>query len=275
MEFSIEELKELAITYGTQYGLKFVIAIVIFFIGKWLSRLFSNLLKRAMTRAGTEVTLVSFVGSITYMLLLAFTIVAALGHLGIQTASFVAIIGAAGLAIGLALQGSLANFAAGVMLIVFKPFKVGDYVEAGGTAGTVESIMIFSTKLATPDNKTIYVPNGQVYSDVIINYSEKPTRRIDMVFGCGYGDDVEKAKALLEKIVDDDPRVLADPAPTIALSELADSSVNFVVRPWVKAEDYWATRFDLHEQVKLRFDTEGLSIPYPQRDVHVHEIKAA
>ena len=275
MEISLPEIRDLVVEYSATYGLKVIAALVILIVGKWLSRLLSNWLKRAMSRAGTDATLVSFVSNITYVALFAFTVVAALGQLGIQTASFVAIIGAAGLAIGLALQGSLSNFAAGVMLILFKPFRVGDFIEAGGTAGSVEEIKIFSTKLRSPDNKTIYVPNGQVYSGVITNYSEKETRRVDLVFGCGYEDDIKKAKDLLTSIVNQDPRILRDPAPTVAVLELADSSVNFVVRPWVKTSDYWAVHFDLHEQVKLRFDAEGISIPYPQQDVHMHHIKAA
>ena len=270
-DLSMEQIVELVSTYG----LKLLSAIVIFYIGKWLARRLSNLVSRMMERSGTDRTLVSFVGSLTYVGLFAFVVIAALAQLGIQTASFVAIVGAAGLAIGLALQGSLSNFAAGVMLILFKPFKVGDYVEAGGTAGTVEEIMIFSTKMTTPDNKTIYIPNGAVYGSTITNYSEKPTRRVDLVFGCGYGDDIQRVKALLHEIVAADDRILKEPAPTVALVELADSSVNFVVRPWVNAADYWGVYFDLHEQVKLRFDAEGLSIPYPQQDVHMHAVNAA
>ena len=253
------------------YGVKIVAAIAIYFIGKWIARKLTDLVQAVMRRAGTDQTLVKFVGNLSYIGLYVFVVLAALGQLGIQTTSFIAIIGAAGLAIGLALQGSLSNFAAGVMLIVFKPFKVGDYVEAGGASGTVEEIMIFSTKMKSPDNKELFVPNGAIFGGNIVNYSAKDTRRVDMVFGCGYGDDLLKAKSLLEELVNADERILKEPAVTVAVSELADSSVNFVVRPWVNAADYWGVYFDMQERVKLRFDAEGICIPYPQRDVHIHQ----
>ena len=257
------------------YGLKVIAAIVIFFIGKWLSSVLSLVVGRAMSRAGTDEMLVKFVVSLAYAGLLVFTALAALSQLGIQTTSFIAVIGAAGLAIGLALQGSLSNFAAGVMLIIFRPFKVGDFIEAAGTSGSVEQIMIFITKLKSPDNKQLYVPNGSIISGTIVNYSAKDQRRVDMVFGCGYGDDIKKAKELLEEIVNDNPLVLSDPTPTIGVLELGDSSVNFVVRPWVNTPDYWDARFQITETVKLRFDEVGLSIPFPQRDVHLIQSKAA
>jgi len=257
------------------WGLKVVAAILIFLIGKWLARILANMLKAIMTRAKQDETLVKFVGSIAYYAMFAFVLIAAISQLGVQTTSLIAVFGAAGLAVGLALQSSLSNFAAGVMLILFKPFRVGDYVEAGGTAGTVESIMIFSTQLNSADNKRIYVPNGQVYSGNIVNYSANDTRRVDLVFGCGYEDDVSKAKSVLEELLTNDDRVLKDPVATVTVSALADSSVNFNVRPWVKTENYWGLYWDLTEKVKLRFDEEGISIPYPQRDVHLHEAKAA
>ena len=257
------------------YGLKIVAAIVIFFVGKWLARKLADMLGKIMRRTGTDETLVKFAVNLTYIGLFAFVVLATINQLGVQTTSFIAVLGAAGLAVGLALQGSLSNFAAGVMLIMFRPFKVGDYVEAGGTAGTVEGIMIFSTKMKTPDNKEIHIPNGAIMGGTITNYSAKDTRRVDMVFGCGYGDDIKKVKALLEEIVSGDERVLKDPALTVAVSELADSSVNFIVRPWVNASDYWAVLWDLTETVKVRFDEEGISIPYPQQDVYMHEVKAA
>jgi small conductance mechanosensitive channel len=202
-------------------------------------------------------------------------VLAALAQLGIQTTSFIAVIGAAGLAIGFALQGSLSNFAAGVMLIIFRPFKVGDFIEAAGTAGVVEEIMIFSTKLRSPDNKQLYVPNGSILSGTIVNYSAKNQRRVDLVFGCGYGDDIKKVKALLEAIVKENPLVLDDPAPTIGVLELGDSSVNFAVRPWVATPDYWDAYFQITEGVKQRFDEAGISIPFPQRDVHLLQNEAA
>ncbi|NIM28415.1 MAG: mechanosensitive ion channel [Gammaproteobacteria bacterium] len=257
------------------YGLKVIAAIAIFIIGKWLSGLLSRAVGKAMRRTGTDEMLVKFVVSIAHVAMLAFVVLAALAQLGIQTTSFIAVLGAAGLAVGLALQGSLSNFAAGVMLIVFRPFKVGDYIEAAGTAGSVEEIMIFSTKLRSPDNKELYVPNGSILSGTIVNYSAKNERRVDLVFGCGYGDDIKKAKALLEAIVRENPLVLSDPEPTIGVLALGESSVDFAVRPWVKTADYWTAHFQITEAVKQRFDEEGLSIPFPQRDVHVINSEAA
>jgi small conductance mechanosensitive channel len=191
--------------------------------------------------------------------------------LGIPTASFVAVVGAAGLAVGFALQGSLANFAAGVLLVLFKPIRVGDYVEAGGVSGTVEEIQIFATKLKSPDNKAIIVPNGKVMGDNIINYTMKETRRVDLVAGVSYSDDLNKTQKVIEEILAADSRVLKDPAPTVAVLELADSSVNFAVRPWVKTAEYWDLYFDLQKAIKERFDAEGISIPFPQRDVHLYK----
>ena len=218
--------------------------------------------------------LVNFVASIIKTILLLFVVIAALDQLGVDTTSLIALLGAAGLAIGLALQGSLQNFAAGVMLIIFRPFKSGDFVEVAGTAGVVETISIFSSTLRTGDNREVIIPNGSIYGGTITNYSARATRRVDMVFGIGYDDDIKKAKQLMEQVVTADERVLAEPAPVIAVSELADSSVNFVVRPWVNTPDYWAVLWDLTEEIKLKFDAEGISIPYPQMDVH-HPEKAA
>jgi small conductance mechanosensitive channel len=209
-----------------------------------------------------------------YMGIMALVVISALGQLGVNTTSFAAIIAAAGLAIGFALQGSLGNFAAGIMLIIFRPFKAGDFVEAGGVAGVVEDVQIFATKIRTGDNKEITVPNGAITGSSIVNYSAKPTRRVDMVFGIGYDDDIKRAKEILEQVVTSDQRVLSDPAPTIAVSELADSSVNFVVRPWVNSGDYWPVLFDITENVKLEFDKQSVSIPFPQTDVHVHQSAA-
>jgi small conductance mechanosensitive channel len=210
---------------------------------------------------------------LTYIALLAFFIIAALGQLGIQTASFIAVLGAAGLAIGLALQGSLANFASGFLMIVFKPFKVDDYVEVAGVGGTVEAVHIFTTTLKTPDNKTVIIPNSSVTSDNIVNWTTKGTRRVDMVFGIGYDDDIDKAKKIISDVLAKDDRILKEPATQIAVVELADSSVNFVVRPWAKIEDYWGIYFDAMENIKKAFDAEGVSIPYPQQDVHLFKHK--
>ena len=222
-----------------------------------------------MEKAKLDTTLIKFVSNLAYALMLAFVVVAALGRLGVDTTSFAAIIAAGGLAVGFALQGSLGNFAAGVMLITFKPFKVGDLVEVGGSTGVVEEVQIFNTMLKTADNVTIIVPNGSITGGTITNYSAQATRRIDLVFGCGYGDDLKAVKAYLEEVLAAEERVLKDPAPTVAVAELGDCSVNFVVRPWVNAADYWAVRFDLLERIKLGFDERGFSIPYPTQDLHI------
>jgi len=266
---------EMLQTLAMSYGLQLIAAIVIFVIGKLLAKVLSRALGRAMQRAKTDEILVKFVVNIAYAALLAFVILAALAQLGIQTTSFIAILGAAGLAIGLALQASLSNFAAGVMLIIFRPFKVGDFIEAASTSGVVEEILIFSTKMKSPDNKQLYVPNGSILSGTIVNYSAKAQRRVDMVFGCGYGDDIKQAKALLEQIVADNPLVLDDPAPTIGVLELGDNSVNFAVRPWVKTADYGDAYFQITQAVKQGFDEAGISIPFPQRDVHLIPNEAA
>ena len=257
----------------TVYGIKVVAAVVIFIVGRWVAKAIANFIKKMMTKSNTDETLVKFVGSLCYIALLAFVIIAALNQLGIQTTSFIAILGAAGLAIGLALQGSLGNFASGVLMIIFKPFKVGDFIEGAGTAGTVEEIQIFTTQLKTPDNKTIIVPNAKMTGDNITNYTMKGTRRVDFVFGIGYEDDIDKARKVIEEIIATDDRVLKDPAPMVAVSELADSSVNFVARAWTSADDYWGFYFDTTENVKKQFDAGGISIPYPQRDIHVYEHK--
>jgi small conductance mechanosensitive channel len=257
----------------TIYGMKVVAAIIIFIVGRWVARGVSNLIRRVMKKSKTDETLVSFVGNLSYVALLAFVIIAALNQLGIQTASFIAVLAAAGLAIGLALQGSLGNFAAGVLMIIFKPFKVGHYIEGAGVAGTVEEVQIFSTQLKTPDNKTIIVPNSKIMGDNITNYTMKATRRVDFVFGIGYEDDIDNARQVIERIINQDERVLKDPAPMVAVSELADSSVNFTVRAWTNGGDYWPFYYDTTEKVKKQFDAEGISIPFPQRDVHVYEHK--
>jgi small conductance mechanosensitive channel len=249
-----------------------VLALVLFVVGRWVARAVAAGIRKALVRGRLDEGVARFLGHLTYMLLLTLVVIAALQQLGVPTGSFIAIVGAAGLAIGFALQGSLSNFAAGVMIMVFRPFKTGDYVEAGGQAGIVEEVQVFMTLLRTPDNRLVIMPNGAITGGSIVNYSAKETRRIDLVFGVGYGDDLRKAREVLERVVRADPRVLADPAPTIALSELGESSVNFVVRPWVKGADYWPVRFDLTERVKLELDREGLTIPYPQRDVHLHQV---
>ncbi|MBN1787513.1 MAG: mechanosensitive ion channel [Sedimentisphaerales bacterium] len=255
--------------YLATYGLQVLAAIVIFVVGRWLAKVISNILGKVMTKAKVDKMLVNFLQHLCYVALLAFVIIAALARLGIQTASFIAVIGAAGLAVGLALQGSLSNFASGVLMLIFKPFKIGDFVEAGGAKGTVKEIQIFNTVLASPDNVKIIIPNSQVTGGNILNYSANGTRRVDLVIGVSYEDDLKKAQRVIEDVLAADGRVLNDPASTVAVSELADSSVNFVVRPWVSGADYWGVYFDMTEKIKLALDKNGISIPYPQRDVHM------
>ncbi|MDH5721759.1 MAG: mechanosensitive ion channel [Alphaproteobacteria bacterium] len=266
-----ETITHTLIHYATLYGIKAIIALAIFVVGKWLSKKLVKITKSLMTKAKIDETLVNFSGNILYSLALVFVIIAALSQLGIETTSLVAIIAAAGLAIGLSLQDSLSNLASGVMIILFRPFKIGDFVEAGGIAGTVENISIFTTDFKTADNRLIIVPNGKITAGNITNASAKPERRIDLTIGVSYNDDLKKVKDVLAKIVAADERILKDKDVIIAVSELADSSVNLVVRPWVKTEDYWNVRFDLTETIKTTFDTEGISIPFPQRDLHIVE----
>jgi len=256
-------------TDGLDLLITLAIAIAIFIIGKWIAHRITNLVKRGMTKSNMDDTLVSFLGNGIYMILMVCVILVALDFIGVKTTSFVAILGAAGLAVGLALQGSLANFASGVLIIMFRPFKRGDAVDGGGVFGIVEDISILTTNMRTPDNKVIIIPNSQIMGGAITNFSTKPTRRVDMVFGCGYDDDIRQVKGVLQDILENDERILKDPAYVVAVSELGDNSVNFAVRPWVNAADYWDVYFDTHEAVKLKFDEAGLSIPYPQTDVHL------
>jgi len=259
------------IEFGTLYGLNIVAAVFIIIVGRLFAQGIRKLAKNTMLKAKVDETLVSFTTNVGYVALMAFVIIAALSKLGIQTTSFIAILGAAGLAIGLALQGSLANFAAGVLMIIFKPFKVGDIIEGGGVSGVVEEITIFTTELRSFDNKKIIVPNAKITGDNIINYTAKDCRRVDIVAGVGYGDDLDKVRSVLEDILSGDDRILKDPAPTIGVLELGDSSVNFAVRPWVKTENYWDVFFAMQESIKKRFDAEGISIPFPQQDVHLYK----
>jgi small conductance mechanosensitive channel len=241
-------------------------------IGRWIAKFIVRLVRKAMQSRQLDEILTRFICNILNMALLVAVVIAAMDQAGIQTTSFVAVLGAATLAIGFALQGSLSNFAAGVMIIIFRPFKVGDYVDAGGTAGIVEEVSVFATVFRTPDNKIVIVPNSSITGGNITNYSAKDTRRVDMVFGIGYGDDIAKAKGILERLVKEEERILADPEPQIAVAELADSSVNIVCRPWVKGGDYWPVFFDLTEKVKNEFDANDISIPFPQQDVHMHQV---
>lgn len=264
-----EAILQTITAFLAKYWLQVVAAIIIFVVGRWLAKLISGLVAKALARANVEPTLTNFVKNLCHIALLTFVIIAALKKLGIPMTEFTVVVGAAGLAIGFALQGSLANFAAGVMLIIFKPFKVGDFVELAGKKGTVKEIQIFNTILNSPDNVRIIVPNGQVTGSNIMNYTANGTRRVDLVVGVSYNDDLKKAKRVIEEVLAGENRILAEPATTVAVSELADSSVNFVVRPWVKTPDYWDVYFNITEGVKMALDKNGITIPYPQMDIHM------
>ena len=253
----------------TAHGVKFLTALAIFIIGKWIAKRIVNVLDKTFEKAKVDQTLADFIENIAYGILMVIVVIAALGQMGIETTSFAAILAAAGLAIGLALQGSLSNFAAGVLIILFRPFKAGDYVETAGVAGTIEEISIFTTQLVTPDNREIIIPNNNITTDTIVNYSAKKKRRIDLVVGVAYDADLKKAHKIFNKIIADDERVLTNPAPKVAVMELGASSVDFVVRPWVKAADYWDVRFEMTEKIKVELDKAGIGIPFPQRDVHL------
>jgi small conductance mechanosensitive channel len=267
----MEDLSQQVQTFVSQnlapYAYNFIVAIVLFIIGKWIARRIANFAEGVIAKK-IDHTVAHFMGNLINITILAFVVIASLDQLGVETTSIVAIMGAAGLAIGLALKDSLGNFAAGVMLITFRPFKKGDYVEAGGAAGVVREVRIFNSVFVTPDNKVITVPNGSIMSGTIVNYSEMPTRRVDMVVGVGYGSDLAQVKTVISSILSDDARVLQDPAPVVAVSELADSSINLLVRPWVNAADYWAVMWDTTEAIKKRFDEEGIEIPFPQVVMH-------
>ncbi len=268
----MEGMMEWITTEGPTYLVRIVGAILVFWIGRVIANWLATLIEKAMTRSKIDATLSGFLGSVVQTVFLVLVIIAALGTLGIETTSFAAILAAASLAIGLALQGTLANFASGVMLLLFKPYKVGDLVEVGGILGTVDELQVFNTILSTPDNKQVIMPNSQVTSGPITNLSGKGCLRIDLVAGIGYDDDLKKAKAILEDILASHPKVLKEPAPAVNVLELADSSVNFAVWPYANVSDYWQVRFDVTESIKLRFDEAGISIPYPQQDVHVHNV---
>jgi small conductance mechanosensitive channel len=269
--FDTQQISKMVDIYIIPWGINIVMAIAIYIIGKFVVGILINVFGKVMARSKYDDMLIDFVKAILKAILMLFVIVASLDKLGVNTTSMVAIFGAAGLAIGLSLQGSLQNFAAGVMLLVFRPFKSGDFIDAGGEMGTVMNISIFTTILTTPDNKQIIVPNGKVYGGNITNFSANETRRVDMVIGISYDSDLKKAKRILNEMVAADERILKEPIPRVAVSELADSSVNFVVRPWVKSADLWDVKFDFTEAVKLRFDAEGIIIPFPQMDVHIHK----
>ncbi|NCC24360.1 MAG: mechanosensitive ion channel [Deltaproteobacteria bacterium] len=266
-EILIDLLHDL-VSWVSEYGFRLIVAVLIFYLGMKVSRKISDLIQAALKRGRIEQTLSTFLGNIAYYAIMAAVVIAAISQLGISVTSFMAILGAAGLAVGLALKDSLANFSSGVMIIIFRFFKVGDFVDLAGTSGTVDSINIFNTVLITPDNQKIFIPNSRVLSQNITNITANPTRRLDLVIGISYDDDVAKAKKIVADILAKENRILPDPKPTIVLGELADSSVNLFVRPWVKTSELWAVRWDLLEAIKTEFDRQGITIPYPQQDVH-------
>ncbi len=274
MDISVlDKYREQAMELAALYGSKVLLALLTLVVGLWVIRYIVSLIDKALKLSKVEDTLSIFLEKLVGTILKVLLLISVASMVGIETTSFIAIFGAAGLAVGLALQGSLANFAGGVLILLFKPFKVGDFIETQGYSGVVKSIQIFNTVLHTGDRKTIIIPNGPISNGSIVNYSLSPIRRVDMVFGNSYADDLKQAKNILKRLVDEDSRILKDPASLVVLSELADSSVNFTVRAFVNAGDYWNVFFDMQEKVKLTFDAEGISIPYPQRDVHMHQLQ--
>ena len=261
------------IEIGSSIGISLLMALAILIVGRQLVKLILRLITVALEKSKVEDTVRIFVTNLLNTLLMILVFIAAINQLGIETTSIIAVLGAAGLAIGLALQGSLSNFAAGILIVIYRPYKVGDYIEAGNHAGTVKDIQIFSTVLKTPDNKIVVVPNGSIMNGSIVNYSDQDTRRVDLIISCSYEDDIDKVRSVLEDILKKEKRILKDPKPQIAVAELADSSVNFIFRPWVKRTDYLPVYSSLLEEVKKRFDKEGISIPYPQSDVHIRNHK--
>ena len=264
-------LQDKGIDIGLDLGIKVATALAIFLIGKFVIRLAVGAIAKVMQKQDVDKTLETFICNLVRTALMVVVVIAAIGALGVETTSFIAIFGAAGLAIGLALQGSLSNFASGVLIVLFRPYKVGDWIEAAGISGSVEQVQILTTILKTGDNKQIIVPNSQIMDSIITNYSANDTRRVDMVVGVSYSDDLDKVRKTLEDLIAAEDRILPEPAPTIAVSALADSSVNFVVRPWVNSADYWGVMFDMTEAIKKRFDKEGISFPFPQQDVHLYK----
>ena len=269
-----KDLLEAAIPILTDYGLKVIGALVILVVGKIASTIVANAVRKAMRKAKADEALVGFFGNLAKYSVLIFTLIAALGKFGIETTSFIAVMGAAGLAVGLALQGSLSNFASVVLLLIFRPFKIDDFIDTAGHQGAVKEIGIFTTTLASPDNRKVILPNASVTGGSIVNFSGNDTRRVDMVACIGYGDDIGKAREVLLGICKAHPLVLDEPGTVVEVVEMADSSVNLVVRPWSKTSDYWSVYFDLMRTMKEEFDKEGISIPFPQRDVHMHQVAA-
>jgi len=271
MDTAAQDIVESLVTLVSTWGLQVLGALAVLILGRWIAGMVRNAARRSLERTKTDASLIPFLSSLTYYLVLAVVLIAVLNLFGIETTSLIAVLGAAGLAVGLALQGTLSNFAAGVMILLFRPFRVGDYVEIAGSAGAVAEIGIFTTTLNTPDNVQITVPNSGVFGETIKNYSANDNRRNDLVVGISYADDIGKAIEVMSGVLAADNRVLKDPAPVIAVSELGDSSVNLVVRPWCRKEDYWALRFDLTRALKESLESGGCSIPFPQRDVHLFQ----
>jgi len=272
---NVQNYLEWALELVRLWSPKLLTALILLVAGMWIIRLTTRATARLMTRREVDASLRGFLRSLISISLKVLLLISVAGMLGIETTSFIALIGAAGLAIGLALQGSLANFAGGVLILINKPFRAGDYIEAQGVAGSVHEILIFNTILKTPDNKTIFLPNGPLAGGNIVNFSAEAKRRVDMTFGISYSDDIQKAREVIRALIGKDQRIIKDPAPMVVISGLADSSVNFAVRVWCKREDYWDIFFDMHEQIKQEFDNNNISIPFPQRDVHVHQVAAA
>lgn len=271
-----EDMMETVVQWLLQDGINLlkaiVLALIIFVIGKWIAGAIKNKLRSTMEKRNVDPALISFGTSIIYYMLLIAVVLAAVQQLGFQTTSLVAVLGAAGLAVGLALQGSLSNFASGVLIIMFRPFKIGDFIDAGGQSGVVQEIGVLVTIMKTPDNKKIIQPNSAIMSGAIINVTANDTRRVDMTVGVSYSDDLDKVQNIITEVLNADSRVLKDPAPQVVVAEMADSSVNFNVRPWVATGDYWGVFFDFQKNIKQRLDQEGVSIPFPQRDVHLHQV---
>ena len=274
MGATVDSSLELVGAYVALFGIKVLMALVILVVGWWLAKRVAEIAQKLMQKRNLDPAVENFVGSLIQYGLLVFVVIAALSQVGIQTASLIAVLGAAGLAIGLALQGSLANFAAGFLIMLLRPFKIGDYIEAAGTAGSVENIQIFNTELKTPDNRKVIIPNSLVTSGNVVNYSAKPTRRVDLGVRISHGDDIDTAKAVMAQLLSEDERILAEPAPNIRVGALGESSIDLIVRPWVKSADYWDVYWDLTEKIKKRLDREGITIPFPQRGVHLYRSEA-
>lgn len=266
-----EQILDYAKIFVLEYGPRLIGAIVVFIVGMWIVKILTRAFVKALEKGKTDESLRPFLKSLVSTLLKVLLVISILSMLGVEMTSFIAILGAAGLAVGMALSGTLQNFAGGVMILIFKPFKVGEVIEAQGYTGIVKEIQIFNTILKSFDNKIIILPNGGLSTSSMVNYSAEELRRVDWTFGAGYGDDSDKVKKVIKTLCDDDNRILKDPEVFIALSELADSSVNFVVRAWVKGADYWDVYFSMNEKIYNTFNKEGINIPFPQMDVHVHK----